>query len=63
MFLVLAVSLFDRATIEEFVTRIPEAAGLMVFGVVLIVVAGVLRWALRTKDAAASEEGTGDSIS
>ena len=56
MFLVLAVSLFDRATIEGFVTRIPEAAGLMVFGVVLIVVAGALRWAT-------SEEGTGDSIS
>ncbi len=62
MYFVLAV-LFDVATIEGLITRIPEAAGLMAFGVILIVGAGLLRWALRTKEDRKTDKQMRDSIS
>ena len=62
MYFLLAL-LFDFATIEGLITRIPEAAGLMVFGVVLIVGAGVLRWALRAKEERKTNKEMRDSIS
>jgi Flp pilus assembly protein TadB len=62
MYFVLAL-LFDFATIEGLITRIPEAAGLMAFGVILIVGAGLLRWALRTKEDRKTDKQMRDSIS
>ncbi len=62
MYFVLAL-LFDVATIEGLITRIPEAAGLMAFGVILIVGAGLLRWALRTKEDRKTDKQMRDSIS
>ncbi|MBX7054014.1 MAG: hypothetical protein K1X36_03585 [Pyrinomonadaceae bacterium] len=63
MNLAFTASLFDLAILEGLVTRIPEAAGLMAFGVVLIVGAGLLRWALRVKDERKTDEELRDSIS
>ncbi len=62
MYFLLAL-LFDFATIEGLITRIPEAAGLMAFGVILIVGAGLLRWALRTKEDRKTDKQMRDSIS
>lgn len=63
MYLVLTAVLFEVATIEGLITRIPEAAGLMAFGVILIVGAGLLRWALRTKEDRKTDKQMRDSIS
>ncbi len=62
MYLVFSASLFDLATIEGLVTRIPEAAGLMAFGIVLVVGAGLLRWALRAKEEPKTDKEMRDPI-